>query len=164
MFHAPETFAFLAPIQQAWQTILSEYRAVEHRRQAWPETRLYSRGWSVYGLFDFPHGEDIADNQEGCPVTTALIRRHVPHHGAAGFSRLAAGSTIHPHTGYPGSCLRAHLALEVPAGDCALRVAGEVRQWREGTFLVFDDRVTHDAWNHTAAERVVLLLDFRVQP
>ncbi len=164
MFYSPDTFAFLAPLQQAWPEIFSEYQSVQNRSQAWTETRLYDHGWTVYGLFDFPNGHDIPENQAHCPVTTALIRRHVPGHGAAGFSRLAPGCTIQPHTGYQGTYLRAHLALDVPPGDCALRVRGEVRQWREGAFLVFDDRVIHDAWNYAQAARVVLLLDFNVRP
>jgi beta-hydroxylase len=65
-----------------------------------------------------------------------------------------------PHRGYQGEFLRCHLGLEVPAGDCALRVGGEVRRWAEGRSLVFDDRLEHDAWNLTPHERVVLLIDF----
>jgi len=73
---------------------------------------------------------------------------------------LRPGTRIQPHSGYPGPFLRCHLALRVPAGDCALRVAGETRRWQEGDVLVLDDRVEHEAWNLTAEERVVLLFDF----
>lgn len=44
--------------------------------------------------------------------------------------------------------------------DCTLRVGDETRQWREGKTLVFDDTVTHEAWNHGPSDRVVLLFDF----
>ncbi len=30
---------------------------------------------------------------------------------------------------------------------CALRVANEVRAWKEGKCLVFDDTSEHEAWN-----------------
>ncbi|MET8463577.1 aspartyl/asparaginyl beta-hydroxylase domain-containing protein [Micromonospora zamorensis] len=44
--------------------------------------------------------------------------------------------------------------------DCALRVGDETRQWREGETFVFDDTVTHEAWNYGTSDRVVLLFDF----
>ena len=67
---------------------------------------------------------------------------------------------ILPHQGYRGEFLRCHLGLEVPPGDCALKVEEETRRWEVGKVLVFDDRVTHEAWNLTDGERVVLLFDF----
>ncbi|MFM8275542.1 MAG: aspartyl/asparaginyl beta-hydroxylase domain-containing protein, partial [Cyanobium sp.] len=48
--------------------------------------------------------------------------------------------------------------------SCGLRVASEVRSWREGECLVFDDTAEHEAWNRSSRTRVVLLLDFRPQP
>ena len=45
-------------------------------------------------------------------------------------------------------------------GDCALRVGGQSRRWREGEPFVFDDTVEHEAWNNTGGTRTVLLFDF----
>lgn len=126
----------------------------------WFEKDLYGEGWKVYGLFDFPHGKAIPAGVARCPLTAGLVERHVPRHGAAGFSVLRPGTRIRPHAGYAGEFLRCHLALSVPAGDCGLRVAGETRRWREGEALVLDDRVEHEAWNLAGEERVVLLVDF----
>ena len=81
-------------------------------------------------------------------------------HGAVGFSVLRADTRIASHQGYPGLFLRCHLGLEVPDGDCALKVGDEVRHWQTGKVLIFDDRLQHEAWNMTAQERVILLLDF----
>lgn len=46
-----------------------------------------------------------------------------------------------------------------PAESCGLRVADEVRHWGEGESLLFDERYTHEAWNHTDALRAVLFVD-----
>ena len=93
-------------------------------------------------------------------MTTRLVSEHVPRHGVVGFSVLLPHTRVKPHEGYQGAYLRCHLGLEVPPGDGALRVAGATRAWRAGEALVFDDRVTHEAWNATPFERVVLLVDF----
>jgi aspartyl/asparaginyl beta-hydroxylase (cupin superfamily) len=55
--------------------------------------------------------------------------------------------------------VRCHLGIKVPAGDCAIRVADETRRWDEGRCLVFDDYFEHEAWNRTAADRIVLIVD-----
>ena len=47
----------------------------------------------------------------------------------------------------------------VPENCGALRVGNYERPWQEGRVLVFDDSVEHAAWNHSQAERVVLLFE-----
>ena len=126
----------------------------------WVERDLYDEGWQVYGLYDFPYGHEIAPNVARCPFTAELIARHVPRHGAAGFSRLKPGTHINPHQGYQGEFLRCHLGLDVPEGDCTLRVGDETRKWANGAALIFDDRLEHEAVNRTPHARVVLLVDF----
>jgi beta-hydroxylase len=56
--------------------------------------------------------------------------------------------------------LRCHLGLEIPSGDLGLRIGGETRVWQPGKCLVFDDTAEHEAWNHTDADRVVLIVTF----
>jgi aspartyl/asparaginyl beta-hydroxylase (cupin superfamily) len=51
-----------------------------------------------------------------------------------------------------------HLPLLVP-DQCGLRVGNEVRPWREGELLIFDDSIEHEAWNRSDEIRVVLLFD-----
>jgi aspartyl/asparaginyl beta-hydroxylase (cupin superfamily) len=48
------------------------------------------------------------------------------------------------------------------AGDgCAIRVGDEVRTYREGELMVFDDSWEHEVWNrHPTDGRVVLLVRF----
>lgn len=79
----------------------------------------------------------------------------------AGYSALAPGAFISPHKGYTGDVLRFHFGLVVPEGDCQLRVGDAHFHWQKGNALVFDDTILHSAWNNTARERVILLLDVR---
>ena len=160
MFHDPAQFAFVRCLEDNWEGIYREYTGISSSLIDWFERELYGEGWKVYGLFDFPHGEPIAQNVARCRLTADLIEHHVPGHGAAGFSILMPGTRIQPHIGYQGSFLRCHLGLNIPDGDCGMTVAGETRKWQSGKAIVFDDRNEHCAWNLTSTERVVLLIDF----
>lgn len=82
-----------------------------------------------------------------------------PEIHASGFSCLEPGAHIKPHTGYSGDIYRLHYGIEVPDGDCALKVKGEVRRWEEGGFLMFNDLAVHEAWNRTDKKRIILLVD-----
>jgi len=160
MMYDASRFRFTEPLAASWREIRDEYLGIVDALTPWVERKLYGEGWDVFGLYDFPHGQPLAANLARCPRTRELIERHVPRHGAAGFSVLAPGTRIAPHEGWPGSFLRFHLPLIVPEGDCGLRVGATFVRWQEGLPLVFDDRVRHEAWNLTDAPRVVLLLDF----
>ncbi len=77
------------------------------------------------------------------------------------FSILGPGKRLPPHHGPYRGVLRHHLALVVPkpADAAGIRVGDQVRHWREGASLVFDDTYQHEAWNDTDGHRVVLFLD-----
>jgi len=50
------------------------------------------------------------------------------------------GSThIESHRGPTNIRVRCHLGVKVPDGDCAIRMGEEIRRWKEGKCLVFDD-------------------------
>jgi beta-hydroxylase len=159
-FHDPARFPFMEELESHWRDIHAEFLAVQDQLIDYVEPQLYDQGWKVFGLWNLPHREPLQDGVLRCPRTAALIERLVPSHGAVAFSVLKPGTTIKPHVGKPGPYLRCHLALEVPAGDCAIRVGSDVRGWRAGHALVLDDRLEHEAWNRTAQRRVVLLFDF----
>ena len=152
-------FSFVQEFEKNWKLILNEFQLIQHSMVSWPEYHLYNNGWDVFGLFDFPNGNPIEENITQCPITAELIEK-IPYHGAAGFSRLAANTVITPHKGYQGDFLRMHLGLEIPFGDCGLHSNGHVYRWEPGKAFVFDDRQTHDAWNNTSQERIVLIVDF----
>ena len=48
--------------------------------------------------------------------------------------------------------------LIVPDG-CEFRVGGETRKWNVGEAFAFDDTIEHEAWNRSAEDRAVLIMD-----
>jgi aspartyl/asparaginyl beta-hydroxylase (cupin superfamily) len=160
MFYDPTTFSFTEVLQNHWHEILADFERVRGELSDWHERKLYDEGWQVFGIFNFPHGEPIDENVARAAFTADLVHRHVPTHGAVGFSVLRPMTRIKPHQGYAGSYLRGHLGLKVPEGDCVIKVGEDTRCWEAGRLLVFDDRGWHEAWNLTDEMRVVLLFDF----
>ncbi len=97
-----------------------------------------------------------------CPRTWAAMQA-VPFPDIANsptvmFSLLRAGARIMPHTGMFNTRLVCHLPLIVPP-DCRFRVGNDVRSWEPGKLMIFDDSIEHEAWNNSAADRVVLIFD-----
>jgi beta-hydroxylase len=159
-FHEPSIFHWIKELKSQYHTIYKEFLEVQHALIDYVEPNLYDAGWKVFGLWNLPHRQPILNGFDSCPQTSALIENLVPLHGAAAFSVLMPGTRIHAHRGKPGPYLRCHLALEVPNGDCKIRVNGEIKSWETGQALILDDRMEHDAWNLTESRRVVLLIDF----
>jgi ornithine lipid ester-linked acyl 2-hydroxylase len=73
---------------------------------------------------------------------------------------LDGGDFPWAETPYRG-VVRCHLGLLVPGlpDECGIGVGGEVRHWREGETMFFDDGYEHFAWNDTDDTRVVQFLD-----
>ena len=117
--------------------------------------------WDAY--FFYRHGERYPEHHRDCPRTSAAleavplcrIREHGPE---VCFSVLTPGTHILPHRGVTNTRLVTHLPLIVP-DNCAIKVGGEERVWREGECFTFDDTFEHEAWNRSDSTRVVMLLD-----
>lgn len=117
--------------------------------------------WST--LYLWQNGSPVAEHVARCPRTfEAVTRLDVPFITTRApsilFSRLSPGARIPPHTGMLNARLICHLPLVVPPG-CGFRVGGELREWREGELLVFDDTVEHEAWNEGSEDRILLIFD-----
>jgi aspartate beta-hydroxylase len=160
-FHDPRRFAIVPQLEAAFPHILRELADVEASEFHEESEPIARRGaWDVLILF-----ERGRKNEEHCaraPVATSIVENGATVRTLAGltyFSRLAAGTHIAPHRGPTNLRVRCHLALEVPQGDCALRVGEYVRTWEAGKCLVFEDRFEHEAWNRTAHARTILVVD-----
>lgn len=168
-----DNYKFLYPIQEAWQDILDEYKKAMETITVdsafvkdglvypWPEKELYNQGWKAIGLVykgrdDYYYTQKVRDQ---FPLTNKLVKA-VPGVYIAGFSILEPKTTIYPHTGYTGEVLRSHLGLICPKG-AYLEVDGERVEWEQGKMFVFDDMITHNAYNGSDEERVILMVDFK---
>ena len=128
----------------------AEYRSDALKAGAWTDMQLYANC-----------RRDEA-NCARCPRAAAAIAQHDAFNvlcGAHFFSRLTPGTHIGSHCGPSNLRLRVHLGLVVPPGT-RIRVGDEVREWREGECLVFDDSFEHEVWHDgDAGDRIVLICD-----
>ena len=97
-----------------------------------------------------------------CPATAEVIAAQPALNsvifGSHFFSRLVPGTHLSAHCGPSNFRLRCHLGLVVPDG-VRIRVGDEVREWRQGECLVFDDSFEHEVWHEGGADRIVLICD-----
>jgi aspartyl/asparaginyl beta-hydroxylase (cupin superfamily) len=126
----------------------------------WAELNRSPR-WSAFFLWK--NGERVEAHCGRCPRTAAAVEK-LPLAQMSGyaptvfFSTLEPHTRIPPHTGATNARLIVHIPLVVP-GHCSFRVGNDVREWKPGEALVFDDTMEHEAINDSDKLRVVLIFD-----
>ncbi len=157
MFLDSNDFPIAKLLENNWEVIRDEYLALPTNAfDPWIQRSMHGEGWSVYGLV--AAGRLIPGGCGHCPRTAEILSQ-IDGVGLAGFSRMAPGTHIAPHSGWAENEFRLHLGLVVP-DRCRLRVANETRPWQEGKCLIFDDTVEHEAWNDSSSIRGNLMVDF----
>lgn len=115
------------------------------------------KAWKVFSFIFF--NMQFPSHALLCPKTADLIY-NIPQILSCDFSYMEPNTHILPHKGYSKMVLRCHLPLIVPDEElCAIRVGNEIRHWKEGELLIFDDSFDHEAWNKSNEKRVVLMFD-----
>jgi len=74
---------------------------------------------------------------------------------------MPGDTKINVHTDSCNFILTSHLALVVPENGnnkCRLTVGPDTREWLEGTSMVFDTSIFHDAINESDGTRYILML------
>ncbi|MEM7051270.1 MAG: aspartyl/asparaginyl beta-hydroxylase domain-containing protein [Acidobacteriota bacterium] len=158
----PEELAAAAILADHFEEIRAEVMALVDSEGAF---HVYDDGvedgqtdWNALGLK--VGGGVVERGQRLCPKTLEVIEQ-LPRVGeVAMVSALAAGGHIEPHCGPTNLRVNLHFGVNIPPGDCGLRVGGEARKWTEGECLVFDDSFEHEAWNFSDRTRHVLLINF----
>ena len=156
-----EMRAVLAHGQDALVPFLGAPSAVAVAAQLLAASGTQEAAWDAF--FFYRHGGRDDAHCAQCPRTIDVldamplvrVRDHAPE---TLYSVLRPGTHILPHRGVTNTRLVTHLPLIVPP-DCALRVGGETHVWEEGRCVTFDDTFEHEAWNHSAHTRVVLIVD-----
>jgi ornithine lipid ester-linked acyl 2-hydroxylase len=166
-FFDPEQFSWVSDLETNWKTIRQELDRVLKYQENLPNFQDLSPDqasltkddrWKTY--FFYAYGLQAQKNCDRCPNTTRLIEK-IPGMKTAFFSILLPGKHIPEHRGPYKGVLRYHLGLIIPEPHekCRIRVGNDVRSWREGKSLIFDDSFPHEAWNETDSVRVVLFID-----
>jgi aspartyl/asparaginyl beta-hydroxylase (cupin superfamily) len=167
-FFEPSTFPWVGELEAEYPAIRAELERVLGAVELLPgledvQVGQYSltqdRRWKVLPLYAY--GRWSERNVRRCPATARALQR-VPGLQVAMFSIMQAGKELPPHYGNYCGVLRYHLGLIVPdpPESCGLQVGDEVRHWRNGASLIFDDSYLHAAWNRSDHDRGILLLDF----
>ena len=174
-FFDTSEFDWVPELEAAFPDILRELQGVlEHPQDFVPyvqteagapkgqfDTLDRNLDWSA--LFLWKNGARIHQNADRCPITESAVRRtpqNIVNGRAPGvfFSALRPATHIPPHNGATNTRLTVHLPLIIPGG-CGLRVGDEVREWKPGKVVMFDDTIRHEAWNRSDELRVVLIFD-----
>ena len=136
--------------KQGMKDVFAVYKSDTVKSGAWTDFQLYA------------NGQRDEANARLCPKTAECIASQPAFNqmlvGAHFFSRLAPGTHIGAHCGPSNLRLRCHLGLMVPKG-CRIRVGTEVREWKEGECLIFDDSFEHEVFHDGDSDRVVLICD-----
>ncbi len=100
------------------------------------------------------------DARDSFPQLCALLEPFVSSKSLhrSFFAMMRPGVRLPNHCGATNLFLRLHLAMEIPTGDSGLMVGGEVRHWREGEIILFDDSFGHEAWNNCGQDRYILIM------
>lgn len=114
----------------------------------WNDPLLCEEGWNVATM-----RHSFIDHN---PLIPFLM---IPEVRGADFARLEPGAHIIPHTGYLGDSFRLHYGMDIPEGDCALRVGNQIKNWEAGKFFMFNDLDVHEAWNRTESSRLIFMLE-----
>jgi aspartyl/asparaginyl beta-hydroxylase (cupin superfamily) len=168
-FYDSLDFPYLKHIEDNYQTIYNEWQRVTTSNNVYvanPQTNLYNKDWDAILLTEAKvnthkntYGE--ANYKELFPETVSIIEAALGSRlDMMLFSKIGSNTKIAPHRGRFSNTLRCHLGIDIPAGDCKIKVNNETRGWEAGKLLVLDDRLMHEVWNLTDKDRVVLLFDF----
>ena len=133
-WHNPDEFPLVGYLESNFPAIrneISQLEAVRFHRES--ERIARSGDWDVAFLYE--RGRRHEEVCAACPVAAAGIERFAAIRTPVGLiyvSRMRASTHIEAHRGPTNVRLRCHLAITVPAGDCALKVDGETRQLAGG--------------------------------
>lgn len=161
----PRTFPELDVLRDHWEVIRDEAAALygigaigrSDDTNDLGFNSFFKNGW---GRFYFHwYGTFLPSARELCPRTCALLEQ-TPNVKAAMFTLLAPGGRLPRHRDPWAGSLRYHLGLITPNDDaCRIIVDGEVRSWRDGQDLMFDETFIHTAENFTDRHRIILFCD-----
>lgn len=169
-WHDPYAHSEIAPIVRAFE---SNHAAIKRElKAAWTSSGTEFSAYEHYltrqdnwqALYLFRDGAPVLTSGATAPTAFNILNKYAVETGKicplleSHFSTLLPGATISPHCDLWNFSINLHLAVDIPEG-CGITVAGETREWQEGSCLLFDYSFEHEAWNKGARPRTCLLVD-----
>jgi aspartyl/asparaginyl beta-hydroxylase (cupin superfamily) len=160
-WYDPQQFAVARKLESHFAEIKAEAQNVQPAYYYEEAENIGRTGsWQVCMFYEQGRRNDLVCEQ--CPKTAAILDVDSSIRRTAGLiylSKMAQHTHIAAHQAGSNVRIRCHLALQIPRGDCAIRVGDQVHRWEEGKCIVFDDTFEHEVWNRTDEERLILLVD-----
>src|SRR5215217_7022253 len=123
-WHEPKRFPIVSALEDAYELIREEVMGLQEEDFHQESEKIARLGaWDVF--FFYERGNKNIGNCARCPTITAIIEQHETLRTQAGLiylSRLRSGTHISPHRGPTNLRVRCHLGVQVPDGECGLRV------------------------------------------
>lgn len=122
------------------EEVMKEYPIIPELKDLSPEQKRIVKGNRWKSFFFYAYGKKMEKNGAQCPATIQILHT-IPGMVTAFYSILEPQTFITEHRGPYNGVLRYHLALKVPEKSecCAIRIENEIRHWKQGASLVFDD-------------------------
>lgn len=168
-----ETPDFLDDITEHWKKLQEEVGTMlaggKLAALDGDERELYfsSKGHDWRGFYVVRAGKFDAKASQIAPVASSIFKHSSgigDKHYYVSFSVMMPGTESEPHCGLSNERITCHLALQIPeasVGKVGISIAGEVREWKEGEWLCFDDSFEHKVWNNAAEPRAVIVVNIR---
>jgi aspartate beta-hydroxylase len=160
-WHDAAQFPVIRELESRFAEIRAEALKVEPAHYYEEAENIGRTGsWQVCMFYEHGRRNDFVCRQ--CPTIASVLDSHASIRRGAGLiylSKMSARTHVTAHQAHSNLRVRCHLAINIPPGDCAIRVGDEIRRWREGKCIVFDDTFEHEVWNRTDQERLLLLVD-----
>jgi hypothetical protein len=119
-----------------------------HYGPEWKTLGLQDRSvWSDELRGEFPRTIEVLESNK-VPSCEAFFAKQGPHSG------------LLPHSDKNNFIITCHLGLDVPEGDCFIRVGDQQHYWKNGKTCIFDTSIIHSTRNDSPRTRYVLLIRF----
>lgn len=132
--------------------VLSEMKNSETK----VEKKTNNPKWKMFGLLF--NKQSITENL--CPKTIQLLKS-IPYVVNAGFSCLEPNKRTDLHSDDNDEFYRYQLPLIIPKGNTGFKVNNSIINYELSKPFIFDDCMSHQAWNETNEIRVVLICDIK---
>lgn len=161
-WHNPKDYQWVSFLESAFDQVKNEAQAIFNGQfmESHPQNNeLVENGtWNTF--FFYKNGIKYEENFLNCPKTGKIIEsiHGTSQAGRVYFSAMSPGINVKPHCGPHNFKLRCHLGL-VTDPLAMIRVGDEIRTWKTGQCIVFDDSFEHEVWNRSKITRIVLIVD-----
>ena len=163
-------FAQQATCDTIWYVWLKDYQedgpkygdlGIEAIRKHLSSRRVPAKGshrWKIAPLIHLHQ-----NYEDGCkffPKTVAALRT-LPEELliTSTFSSLEPGVSTQLHTASDDSFYRVHFPIVIPKGEVGFQVGSQTTQWDMDKWFIINDNIPHCAYNNSAEDRIVLLID-----